>query len=188
MITNGRARERPVNKLPANNSIKQQHQPANLPLDNVRWERFARALVNGEKQGKAYVDAGFAPNSGRASRLANDAAVLKRVAFLLQERAEIEQKSTKEAIKAAGLTKQMILDELWENAKQAKAANKWSASNQALHLMGKELGMFREHEKDSNEPDPWKEVIDWISRNNKPHVAVQVNNGQPTPASPWVRE
>jgi hypothetical protein len=25
-----------------------------------------------------------------------------------------------------------------------------------------------------------RQVIDWITRNNKPHVAVQINNGQPT--------
>ncbi len=37
--------------------------------------------------------------------------------------------------------------------------------------------------------DPWKQMIDWITRNNKPHVSVQVNNVSPVvSASPFVRE
>ena len=40
----------------------------------------------------------------------------------------------------------MIIDELWANAQGAKVEGpncSWAASNQALHLLGKEYGMFR---------------------------------------------
>ena len=119
----------------------------NLPLPNIRWERFAQALANGESQTKAYVSAGYRPNNGQSSRLANEPSVARRVAYILQTaadtNAEVLQKTIEVASKEAGITKAMVLNELWDNAKKAKAANNYSASNQALSWVGREIAMFR---------------------------------------------
>ena len=130
----------------------------NLPLPNIRWERFAHALADGENQMQAYITAGYSPNRGQSSRLAHESAVVRRVAYLLQIKGEVIAEAVAEATKAVAITKAMVLAELWDNAQKAKAAipvfdkkgaptgeytANWTASNQALHLLGKELGMFR---------------------------------------------
>ena len=45
------------------------------------------------------------------------------------------------------LSREFVLRELMDNALQAKKNQEWPASNRALELLGKELGMF-------NHPEP----------------------------------
>jgi len=48
-------------------------------LANPKHERFATSLAKGVKQGDAYIDAGYAPNKGAASRLAQSPKIIDRV-------------------------------------------------------------------------------------------------------------
>lgn len=100
-------------------------------LDNPRWEAFACGLANGATLEKAHEAAGFKVHAGNAFRLSKKEQVQKRIT-------EIQAiKST-----AAILNRADVLRELAENVKKAKTLEQMSASNQALNLIGKELGMF----------------------------------------------
>lgn len=48
-------------------------------LANPKHEQFAQLLARGAKQREAYVQAGYAPNPGAASKIANSTKVLERV-------------------------------------------------------------------------------------------------------------
>ena len=55
---------------------------------------------------------------------------------------ELQQTVATAAITRAALDREFALCELMDNALQAKQSREWSASNRALELLGKELGMF----------------------------------------------
>jgi len=128
-------------------------------LRNGRHERFATGLADGLSQEKAYIDAGFSPNGARGAAcnlLKHYSSIIKRRNEILSEREILHSVSTIEAMKELQLTKKDIMRELMGNAMIAKAAvpvlkngeptglyqANISASNQALMLLGKELGMF----------------------------------------------
>lgn len=75
--------------------------PGGAPLHDVRRERFAQFLAIGKSQHKAYGDAGFAPNTRSAAKLANAPVILARVDFLRRK-----------ALAETELTIGRILDEL----------------------------------------------------------------------------
>lgn len=126
----------------------------NLPLPNIRWERFAQAVARGESQTKAYVTAGYSPNPAQASRLANNQAVKRRIAHVVHESAMALHIAVEVAAKESGITKAMVIAELWDNALSAKVVRNYAASNQALALVGREFGLFRglPAEDEPNEP------------------------------------
>ncbi len=128
-------------------------------LKNARHERFATELANGQTQEKAYIAAGFSPSSARASA----SSLIKQRPYIFERRDEIlaerEMLNTLARVRAMEelqLTKKDVMKELLDNAMIAKAAvpvlktgeptglyqANISASNQALMLLGKELGMF----------------------------------------------
>jgi len=128
-------------------------------LRNGRHERFATELANGQTQEKAYIAAGFSPSSARASAsslIKQRPYIFERRDEILAEREKLHSISTIEAMKALQITKKEVMKELLDNAMIAKAAvpvlkngeptglyqANISASNQALMLLGKELGMF----------------------------------------------
>ena len=100
-------------------------------LRNAKHEMFAQALAKGMDVDEAYVEAGYTHNRGNASRLKATENVKARVAELMG-RAET----------GVVLTKQWVLEQLIDNAAEAKKAGQIAPANRALELLGKELGMF----------------------------------------------
>ena len=128
-------------------------------LKNARHERFATELANGQTQEKAYIAAGFSPSSARSSAsslIKQRPYIFERRDEILAEREMLHSVSTVQAMKELQITKKVIMEQLFDNAMIAKAAvpvlkngeptglyqANISASNQALMLLGKELGMF----------------------------------------------
>lgn len=135
-------------------------------LLNPKYEMFAKGLADGLTNEKAFIAAGYSPHTARQG----SCAVMKKHPEILKRRDEIRgQQETMlanlgiapvaVAARAVGVNKEKILAELWDNAMIAKAAvpvldkegttigiykTNIAASNQALHLLGKELGMFQE--------------------------------------------
>lgn len=108
-------------------------------LANPRHERFAQELAKGKSQSDAYQNAGYEPSEPNASRLTRNDKVAARVAEL-QER----------AVENVMLSREWVLEQLVDNASKAKAAGDFGPSNQALNLLGKELGMFVERTENVN--------------------------------------
>jgi aromatic ring hydroxylase len=113
-------------------------------IKNARHERFAQALADGKSQIEAHGIAGFKAHRGNASLLAQDKNIVARMTELLAGRESIQAQATARAVEAAGLTKEWIIERLIQNVKLAAANEDYSPSNQALALLGKELGMFIE--------------------------------------------
>ena len=128
-------------------------------LRNSRHERFATELANGQTQEKAYIAAGFSPSSARSSAsslIKQRPYIFERRDEILAEREMVATIARVKAMEATQINKEKIMRELLDNAMIAKAAvpvlkngeptgmyqANISASNQALMLLGKELGMF----------------------------------------------
>jgi phage terminase small subunit len=108
-------------------------------LSNARHERFAQELAKGKSQSEAYQNAGYEPSEPNASRLTRNDKVQARVAEL-QAR----------AVENVMLSREWVLEQLVDNAAKAKLAGDFGPSNQALNLLGKELGMFVERTENVN--------------------------------------
>lgn len=130
-------------------------------LSNARHERFAQEVANGQSGTQAYLTAGYPTNAKAAgvsaSRLLENPKVKDRIAEILTERESIRQREVTEAVKAASLSKQWVLERLMENADRAlqrqpvlddegapigEYTYNGSVANRALELLGKEVGMF----------------------------------------------
>lgn len=126
-------------------------------LKNQRHEHFATLVAGGTDPTRAYVAAGYSENGARpsATRLLQDARVASRVAEL---RKSIQEPARERAIEKAAVDKAWVLhkltrivdlgmavepvrDQEGNEVGELKAAN-LPAANQALSLIGKELGMF----------------------------------------------
>lgn len=130
-------------------------------LDNPRHEAFAQALAKGNSASEAYVLAGYSRNEGNAGRLNRNEQVQRRVAEL-----------------QAMLLSRMVVDREWvlakliENATNNQEANP-NASNKALELIGKELGMFVDRTENTNinvdvSDEPQSED-DWAAEHARPN-------------------
>src|SRR6185437_3503832 len=97
------------------------------------------ALASGKSQDEAYADAGFKAHRQNAHRLMTKDDVRARVA-------ELQARATEGVI----ITRQWVIEQLVDNAKLAKEAKDYSPSNQALNLLGKELGMFVDRSENVN--------------------------------------
>ncbi|MGI9168882.1 MAG: hypothetical protein ACR2FH_01720 [Caulobacteraceae bacterium] len=69
-------------------------------LQNPRYEAFAQARVSGASLEQAYEDAGFAPDTSHACRLAKRPEVAERMAELLREQDEAEDASPRAIVAA----------------------------------------------------------------------------------------
>lgn len=107
-------------------------------LENQRHEAFAQALAKGKTVDSAYQEAGFKPNRSNASRLNANDSIRERVA-------ELQEMASERVV----LDREWILARLIENAKDHQKSNP-SASNKALELLGKEVGMFIERQVTEN--------------------------------------
>src|SRR6476469_1187319 len=124
-------------------------------LSNARHEAFARALAAGKTQLEAYALAGFKPNSGNASPLAQHPDLGARVAELQAEQDEMARKAIELAAERLSIDREWVMARLVENvnrAMQATAVERdglatgeyrydGSVANRALELLGKELGI-----------------------------------------------
>lgn len=108
-------------------------------LTNARHEKFAQELAKGKSASEAYVAAGYGESRSAASRLSTNVNVQARVAEL-QERAAAN----------VVISREWVLEQLVDNASQAKQQGDIGPSNQALQLIGKEIGMFVERSENVN--------------------------------------
>ena len=123
-------------------------------LQNARWEMFALGIAAGRSQMRAYIDAGYSENSSaNASTLAKREEIHARVAELIEERTQfrstfvdngdLEHIGAVDKARTSGeIDRNWIIEQLMENVKKAADAGQFSASNQALRMLGEEIGMF----------------------------------------------
>lgn len=78
-------------------------------LKNAKHEAFARALLKGMTAEAAYIEAGYAPNRGNATRLKQNDSILKRLK-------ELQETVTERVIESVKLERQWIIEALIENA------------------------------------------------------------------------
>ena len=110
-------------------------------LHNSRHEQFAHLVASGKTPAEAYVAVGYAGKTAYTCgpRLLKKVSVQARVS-------ELQQTVATAAVTRAALDREFVLRELMDNALKAKQNHEWSASNRALELLGKELGMFTQAE------------------------------------------
>lgn len=123
-------------------------------LSNPRHERFAQELAKGKSQVEAYETAGFKNGQKNAHRLGSDEGILRRVAEIQSERAEMDREATKQATEALAIDKQWVMARLIDNATTAASLEDFGPSNKALELLGKELGMFIDRKSIDVKNDP----------------------------------
>ena len=107
-------------------------------LDNQRHEAFAQGLAKGRSATEAYTLAGYKGDRTAASRLSTNVHIRQRVDELQAMVAE-----------RVVVDREWVLAKLIENAANNQEANP-NASNKALELIGKELGMFVERSENVN--------------------------------------
>ncbi len=107
------------------------------PLDNQKWENFARYIANGETQANAAKLAGFKENNAhiRGCVLMKNPAIKIRVD-------ELKRVSSEQAVMGLALNKSWVLQKLKENVEAARKEDDHSAVNRGLELIGKEIRMF----------------------------------------------
>ena len=121
-------------------------------LKNVKWELFATFIAEGRAIGKSFLDAGYstASASTHATELKKRPEVVARIAELLEDRTRFKEQYIKpkqagmdiEPVSVAQLNRAWVLERLMKNADDSAAAQQFTASNQALIVLGKELGLF----------------------------------------------
>ena len=109
-----------------------------LPLlNNPSYERFAQLVATGQSPAQAYTAVGYQEKTAYTC----GPRLLKRVEVRARVD-ELRQTVARSAVDAVALTRQYVLSELMDNALKAKENQQFSASNRALELLGKELGLF----------------------------------------------
>jgi hypothetical protein len=134
-------------------------------LDNPRHERFAQELAKGKSQLDAYVEAGYKPDDGAASRLSGNVRIQQRVS-------EIKDRS---AIRTE-ITLQTLMEEAAEIQRSALAANQHSAAVAALTAKAKLAGLWVERSENENlnatyvvSSDPVDNVEEWEAEYAQKH-------------------
>jgi hypothetical protein len=112
-------------------------------LNNPRRERFAQLVATGRSATDAYVAAGYAKKAAYTCgpRLLKVVSVRARVR-------ELDHTFACVSASRAAVDREFVLRELRDNALAAKRNRQYSASNRALELLGKELGMFQDQGED----------------------------------------
>lgn len=145
-------------------------------LKNEQWETLAQCLADGLHPKEAYIAAGYSKASARNAvngMLKRNPCILERRDEIMESRQGAYQKlhpglvpvATSAALANLQITKEVILAELWDNAMKAKQAvpvldrqgnptgmftANFTASNQALQLIGKEFDMFSDRKKEDS--------------------------------------
>lgn len=128
-------------------------------LANERHELYAMHRAKGMVPAMASKASGFASGSSIYSTLEQDAAIIQRIAELMEElkdRKAERRAAAQEAAKVVGQTvgnsRLWVLEMLAENAAMARDEGDFKESNEALRMIGEELGMF-EGGSDPDSPD-----------------------------------
>lgn len=108
-------------------------------LANQRHELFARALAEGKTHIEAHKEAGFAPNRGNASTLANREDILDRV----------KQIKTA-AVRRTEVSLESLIREAAEIQARANADGQFSAAVAALTAKAKLAGLWIERGEHAN--------------------------------------
>lgn len=125
-------------------------------LVNARWEMFSLGLASGKSQLQSYRDAGFQAANGNSSNaciLAKRPEVAARVAELIEDRTKFKANfvdtaglediaALDQAAREGVATREWIITKLMDNAIKAADATQFAASNQALKMLGEDIGMF----------------------------------------------
>lgn len=127
-------------------------------LKNLRWEKFCKSVGRGEhgSNAAAYVAAGFkcSPKVAKinAHKLMQRPEIQARISEIREELDEATSEARAAAIEQAGLTRELIINELLDNVKRAKDKKRFdgATANRALELLGKELGMFIDRSENTN--------------------------------------
>jgi phage terminase small subunit len=124
-------------------------------LNNSRHEAFAHALARGMAVEAAFVEAGYARNSGNASRLNGKESIVARVVELKQLAQDMRNLSNHRVV----LTEEWVIEQLIGVVIDAKARDKLDSAgaNKALHLLGLQLGMFVER-KETGKPGEFDDL------------------------------
>ncbi len=117
-------------------------------LKNPRHELFVKFVAGGASLSEALVSAGYSKTgaAGAAQRLLKNVAIATRLN-------ELQQEIATNTVERVSLTREWVLESLKRNAKLGSQTDEngkpsetfnLAASNQALRMLGVELGMFRE--------------------------------------------
>ncbi len=109
------------------------------PLDNQKWENFARYIANGETQANAAKLAGFKENNAHI----RGCILMKKDEIRLRVE-ELQRVSSEQAVTGLSVSKAWVMGKLRENVEKAKMVGDHSAVNRGLELIGKEIRMFVE--------------------------------------------
>jgi hypothetical protein len=115
----------------------------------------AIGLAQGKSATQAHRDAGFSESTSNASTLSRRPEVQARVAELIEERTQFKgniaknsEFETMAAMEQAFVEQDpdrgWIITQLMENALKSRELGQFSASNKALELLGREIGMFEQ--------------------------------------------
>ena len=113
-------------------------------LRNIKHERLVNHVAAGMTPPEAYKAADF--KGINAAKNASEILNRPEVAARLKElTARIEKRSTKKAVAAVALTKELVLRKLMENAERAEAVKGGSnVVTRCWELIGKHLGMWQD--------------------------------------------
>lgn len=122
-------------------------------LKNAKHEMFAHSIAKGSSPGKAYSAAGYTGKGAdqSAAKLLKNTKIISRIEEIKSNIAQIAESK-------AGIDKAYVLGMLQKNLEiamqkhsiigvngKSKYVYEGNVANRALELMGKELGMFKEH-------------------------------------------
>jgi hypothetical protein len=111
-------------------------------LTNGKHEVFAQEIARGTAITKAYVLAGYPANRGNASRLRLHEGIKARIAELQGQKTAAVELAQLTAAEKAGVDAFWVMRGLRRNATLAARRGDTAASNRAMELIGKHLGMF----------------------------------------------
>ena len=112
-----------------------------------RHQEFAKLVASGVNPAVAYVSVGYSDKSPAqsGSKLAKHPKVF---ALIQQLRGEIRKVAIERAAEKMSLTRDWVIQECMDNVRLAKTLDdkgrlNLAAANQALEMLGREIGMFR---------------------------------------------
>jgi hypothetical protein len=143
-------------------------------LKNTRHEAFAQALARGEPAVKAYVQAGYKPNSGNPSSLKRDQRVSKRVDEIQEEQLAMHQQAAAEAAASAKVTIESLIAEM-EAARVKAMAEKGGAAAAvaASTAKAKLAGMWRDKVDQHNTGTAFEHIERLIVERASPGMMLQ---------------
>lgn len=130
-------------------------------LIKAKWELIAQSLAKGSTVKDAFIAGGYNYDPAQATRMCQRPQIRARVSEILETRVSIERVANEDAAKALGIDKKWVLERLKFNCERALRGQPvldangvqtgkytgrpdGATANNALKLIGMELGMFIE--------------------------------------------